>query len=257
MLIRPAVLLLGVAMSAQAPQQPVNLSDYEPITVGDARIDARAMRPFEGQWRVVETGPNGVAVEIERSSERVDRIRKDGRSFWRQVQHEIAGNSGISDMLVLTDGRTFAPLIAEQRDVRDGSLKRISYDGPAVTVECGGHLCPPKIEAPANGTGSKSFRLDNPVFDYWGGIFATLPLKVGAKYRLPAFHPVQGLIWLRVEVTGEEEVNAGGGRMKKAFRIVTPQTGWVYHVSKSPPYWLRLEYRMQGKPGVVQVTERV
>ena len=259
--IFPAGALFVAVAAVQAPGSIVDPNSYEQLPVGDPRIDASRLRPYEAQWRIVETGADGKSVEVERSSEKVDVIRQNGRKLWRQVQHEISGNTGTSDLLVLTDHRSFAPLVADQRDVRDGSLKQIRYNGSTVTIECGGHLCPPKMDPPAVGTASKTFATDAAPFDYWGGtfglLFATLPLKAGAKYSIPVFHPVQGLIRLRVEVTGEEVVSAGGGRKMKAFRIVTPQTGWIYHVSKSPPYWLRLEYHMQAKPGVVQVTERI
>ena len=232
---------------------------YQQLSVGDPRIDARKLKPYAGQWRVVEKRLDGSQVEVERSSEKVDRVRNKGRRVWRQIQHETFGNTGTSDMTVLTDASSFAPLLAEQKDVRDGSLKRISYHGREIGIECGGHLCPPTIKAPAQGTIRHAVRTDAAPFDYFGGsygiLFAVLPLKVGARFRVPVYSPAQGLIWLRVEVTGTERVNAGGGRMVEAFRVVTPQNGWVYHVSKKPPYWLRLEYRMPS--GVIQITERV
>jgi hypothetical protein len=253
-------LALVSLMAIAAPQAVAPLPEgYEQIHVGDPRIDARRLRPYRGAWRIREQQPDGSFKEVERSSERVDIITRDGRRLWRQVQHETLGNSGVSGMTALTDYRSFAPLIAELRDDRDGSVKRLTYSGRDATLECGGHLCPATLTAPATGTTKRPMPLAEPGFDYWGGsyglLFATLPLKVGAKLRVPVVHPVQGLIQLRVEVTGIEKVNAGGGRMVDAFRIVTPQTGWVYHVSKKAPYWLRLEYKMQS--GAIQITERV
>jgi len=247
-------------MIAIAQPTPTSLPEgYQQIWVGDPRVDARSLRPYRGVWRIREQQADGSFKEVERSEERVDAIDRDGRRLWRQAQHETIGNTGVSGMSVLTDFGSFAPLVAEQRDERDGSVKRLTYSGRDATIECGGHLCPPNMKAPATGTVSRTMPLSEPGFDYWGGsyglLFATLPLRLGAKFRVPVVHPQQGLIQLRVEVTGIERVNAGGGRMVNAYRIVTPQTGWVYHVSKKAPYWLRLEYKMQS--GMIQITERV
>lgn len=247
-------------MIAGAPAAAAPLPEgYQQIRVGDPRVTGRSLRPYRGAWRIREQQADGSFNEVERSNERVDAISQHGRRLWRQVQRETLGNSGVSGMIALTDFYSFAPLLAEQRDERDGSVKRLTYSVRDATIECGGHLCPPNMKAPTTGTVSRTMPLTEPGFDYWGGsyglLFAILPLKVGAKFRIPVVHPQQGLIQLRVEVTGIEKMNAGDGRMVDAYRIITPQTGWVYHVSKKPPYWLRLEYKMQS--GMIQITERV
>jgi hypothetical protein len=251
---------LAILAAIAAGSPPTEVVDYVNLSVGDPRVDAKSLRSFRGTWRVLEKKGEGPLVEVERSSEKFDRVRLNGRLLWRDTQHETTGNSGMSDMLLLADAVSFAPVLVEQKDVRDGSLKRIRYGSDGAAIECRGNLCPPNVTAPANGTTTRTVATGVPTFDYWGGsyglLFATLPLKVGAKFLVPVFHPVQGLIRLKVDVVGKERVNAGGGRTADAFRIITPQTGWIYHVSKQPPYWLRLEYTKKAD-GVFQVSERV
>jgi hypothetical protein len=196
---------------------------------------------------------------VEESTDRLERARVGGRKVWRQVQHETAGSSPMTDVVVLADARTFEPLLSEWRNIHDGAFRTVRHRGATVELSCGGHLCPPDLPQPPSGPATRITAMAGPAFDYWGGsyglLFATLPLAEHYAATVPVFHPMRGLIRLKVEVAGIEPVDAGGGRMVPAFRLVTPQTGWVYHVSLAPPYWLRLEYR---KPdGTIQITERV
>ncbi len=261
----PALLLLLSAAAAEA--QPAATPAAEPqrvrIGVGDPAIDASRLRPYSSRWRIVEIKPGGTRTEVERSTEKFERITWNGRRAWRQVQRETKGNSGVSGLTIIADYKSFAPILVESRDTRDGSFKRISYRGESVLLECAGHLCPPGMTPAGPGlTASRTTNMASAVFDFWGGsfglLFAALPLSPNLAASVPVFHPVQGLIWLKVDVAGVEQADAGRGRRVAAYRVVTPQTGpkgWVYHVSTSPPYWLRLEYVMPE--GTTQITERV
>jgi len=63
------------------------------------------------------------------------------------------------------------------------------------------------------------------------------------------------LIRLRVDVEAKEVVKAANGKPIEAYRLRTPLTGWVYHVTDRPPYWVRLEYAQPD--GTRQITERL
>lgn len=248
--------LFGISLSALAATaaQPESVPGPQP-----AVPNAASLEPFSGAWRIVEIAPDGTRKIVEESTDRLERAAVDGRDVWRQVQHETAGNSGISDVVVLTDARSFEPLLSEWRDTRDGSFRTVRHSGTVAELSCGGHLCPPDLIPPPSGPAKRRTEMAEQAFDYWGGsyglLFATLPLAEDYSAMVPVFHPMRGLIRLKVEVTGIESVGAGGGRTVSAFRVVTPLTGWVYHISLKPPYWLRLEYR---KPdGTIQITERI
>lgn len=251
---------LLIASAASAQTAPAPAGERVPVSVGDASLRAAELQPFSGNWRVVEIAPDGTRTEIDRSADRLEAGVHEGRPVWRQLQHETSGNTGISHVTVIADRATFAPLTAEWRDVRDGSLRRLTYRDGSLHIECGGHLCPPNMTAPAAGAVTERDQpLTGPGFDYWGGsyglLFALLPLAPGSRFTVPVVHPVQGLFPLQVDVGALEQVDAGGGNMVAAYRVTTPQTGWVYHVSDRPPYWLRLEY--VKRDGTRQITERI
>ena len=82
-----------------------------------------------------------------------------------------------------------------------------------------------------------------------------MPLKSESSYKLPVLHPARGLIRLRVDVEAKETIQAANGAPIDAYRLRTPLTGWVYHVTDRPPFWLRLEYSRPD--GTRQITERI
>lgn len=223
----------------------------EPI----ATPDSSGFEPFAGEWRVVEIDAQGVARAAERSTDRLEAIVHAGRPAWRQVQHEISGPSGVT---VVTDRATFAPISAETRNDSDGSFKRFTYYPDRVVVECAGSLCPPAVPVETGQVASRSIPTGVATYDYWGGsfglLFAALPLAPGYRTTLPVFHAGIGAMNLQITVEAEEMVEVGDERIL-AFRIRTEPTGWIYHVARSAPYWLRLEYARPD--GTRQITERV
>ena len=57
------------------------------------------------------------------------------------------------------------------------------------------------------------------------------------------------------DVESRETIEAANGARIKAYRLRTPLTGWIYHLTDKPPYWVRLEYKRPD--GSTQITERI
>lgn len=239
------LIVLSLALAAQAAAAPSQLA------VGD--LDTSRLKPYVSSWRVLEITPDGKSKEIQRSFDQLAKVAFEGRPAWRQHQYELpAGGSfdGHSDL------RTFAPIDAFER-AADGGYRKLRYEPGVVHLECQGSRCPPDLRDGA--VHRRDIETAVPAFDYWGGTYglllALVPLTVDRSYILPVLHPSRGLIQLRVDVEARETIKAANGDRIAAYRLRTPLTGWVYHVTDRPPFWVRLEYSRPD--GSRQITERL
>jgi hypothetical protein len=224
----------------------------EPIRLEVGSLDASRLRPYVSEWQVVEIAADGTSTVRERSFDQLAKVRLGGRWAWRQYQYAVPAGGSFDGN---ADFRTFAPIDALER-AADGGYRKLTYARDVVRLECRSSRCPPDLR---DGTvHTRDVPTAAPTFDYWGGTYglllALVPLKVGAAYDIPVFHPARGLIRLRVDVEAKETIRAADGSAIAAYRLRTPLTGWVYHVIDRPPYWLRLEYSRPD--GSRQITER-
>lgn len=239
----------GQAISAVAAATP-------PVQLKVGDLDSSRFRPYRSFWRVVEIAADGTASEAHRSLDLFELVMVGGRRAWRQTQHDLAPGQPAGSLHALTDFRTFAPIEALTRGP-EGAYRHLRYAAEKVQLECRANLCPP--DARTGEVVRREIPTAEPTFDYWGGsfglLFAGLPLEVGKSFLVPVFHPVRGLIQLRVDVEAFEAIKAANGETIDAYRLRTPLTGWTYHISELPPYWVRLEYARPD--GSRQITERL
>lgn len=243
-----AILLHPLAAAVAAPAAPIE------IKVGD--LDASPLKPYVSEWRVVEIAADGTSRVTQRSFDQLARATVDGRALWRQHQYELPRGASTGSFDGHSDFLTFAPVDALER-APDGGYRHLRYEPTVVHLECRGSRCPP--DARDGQVHRRDVATEIATFDYWGGtyglLFAALPLEVGKSFQVPVFHPARGLIRLQVDVEAFETIKAANGDAIEAFRLRTPLTGWIYHVSRRPPYWVRLEYSRPD--GTRQVTERL
>jgi hypothetical protein len=241
----PAILLLTAMVAAADPAPPM------PLKVGD--LDASRLQPYVSEWRVVEVAADGTSKETQRSFDQLAKVRVEGRPVWRQHQYELPKGGSFD---AHSHFRSFAPIDAFER-AADGGYRKLTYASGTVRLECRSSRCPPDLRD--GQVHQRDIQTETPTFDYWGGsyglLLALVPLKVGASYELPVLHPARGLIRLRVDVEAKETIKAAKGAPIAAYRLRTPLTGWIYHVTDQPPYWVRLEYARPD--GTRQITERI
>ena len=222
-----------------------------PLKVGD--LDASRLKPYVSEWRVVEVAADGTSKEVQRSFDQLAKVRAGGGLAWRQHQYEIPAGGSFDGT---ADFKTFAPIDAFER-AGDGGFRKLRYEPKVVHLECRSSRCPPDLRD--GKVHSRDIAIDVATFDYWGGTYglllALVPLKVGRSYVVPVLHPARGLIQLQVDVEAKETIKAANGAPIAAYRLRTPLTGWIYHVSDRPPYWVRLEYARPD--GTRQITERL
>ena len=225
-----------------------------PVNLGE--LDASRLRPYVSQWRVVEIAPTGTSRETQRSYDQLAKVSLGGRTVWRQHQYDLAPGQPGGSFDAHSDTRTFAPIDALER-AGDGGYRQLRYEPSVVHLECRGSRCPP--DARDGQVHRRDIPTETATFDYWGGTYglllALLPLKPGTSYAVPLLHPARGLIRLQVDVEARETIKAANGAPIAAYRLRTPLTGWVYHVTDRPPFWVRLEYSRPD--GSRQITERL
>lgn len=247
-----SLVAFGMAASAASAQQaPAGNAAPIQLKVGD--LDSSRLKPYVSEWRVVEVAKDGIAKESQRSFDRLAKVTVQGRPAWRQHQYELPSGGGFEGH---SDFKTFAPIDAYER-AADGGYRKLTYRADSVHLECRSSRCPPDLRDGA--VHRREIATAQATFDYWGGTYglllALVPLEVGKSYALPVLHPARGLIQLRVDVEGRETIKAANGDSIDAFRLRTPLTGWVYHLTDGPPYWVRLEYARPD--GTRQITERL
>ena len=246
MSIRLALSLLSAA--ATAPGQPVQLR------VGD--LDASRLKPYVSEWRVVEVSATGASRETQRSFDQLVKVRVNGRLAWRQHQYDMAAGQPGGSFDGLSEYRSFSPIEAIERG-NEGAYRFLRYEPTVVHLECRRSRCPPDLRD--GRVQRRDIATEVPTFDYWGGTYglllALVPLEPGKSYKLPVLHPAHGLIQLQVDVERKETIQVGDGAKIEAYRLRTPLTGWIYHVTREAPYWVRLEYSRPD--GSRQITERL
>jgi hypothetical protein len=224
-----------------------------PIELNLGDLDASRLKPYVSMWRVLEIATDGKANESQRSFDQLARERLNGRPVWRQYQYEMPSGGSFDAYATL---RSFAPITALER-AADGGYRLLSYQSHLVRLECRSSRCPPDLRD--GSVHRRDIATEVATFDYWGGTYglllALVPLKPGTSYTLPVLHPARGLIRLQVDVEAREVIKAANGAPIDAYRMRTPLTGWVYHVTDRPPYWVRLEYSRPD--GSRQITERL
>lgn len=252
---KATVAMLPLALlTAHADTQPT--PDNAPTQINVGSLDASGLQPYTSYWRVVEVSKDGIATEASRSFDQLQLAVENGRHVWRQRQYDLAPGQPSGSLDATTDQATFAPIEALQRGP-NGAYRLLRYGSDRVHLECRGALCPPDART------GEVVRREKPTevatYDYWGGsyglLFAVMPLEVGKSFIVPVFHPARGLVRLQVDVEARESIKAANGQPIEAYRLRTPLTGWIYHVSKTPPYWVRLEYSRPD--GSRQITERL
>ena len=252
-LLGAAVVIVAAGLLA-AKDSPARTAAPIQLSVGD--LDASRLKPYVSEWRVVEIGVDGTAKETKRHFDQLAKVTVDGRSVWRQYQHDVPAIPGSDSFDGQSDGRTFAPIESLERG-GDGGYRLLRYEPSVVHLECRSSRCPPDLRDGA--VHRRDIATATATFDYWGGsyglLLALVPLKVGRSYLLPVLHPARGLIQLRVDVEAKETIKAADGALIAAYRLRTPLTGWVYHVTDKPPYWVRLEYSRPD--GSRQIMERL
>ena len=169
---------------------------------------------------------------------------ENGKTVFQRLQEETSKGSHFIT-INFVDIKTFAPIRSERKqelgenafDIKD------EFHGAKVSSTCTGQPCQAKLNF-GEGQTTRTTELEEPVFDYlgglWGMLFPAFPLKENCDIRFASFSEAKGLVWIDIHVRGLEAVDAGPGKTVQAWAVEWPKTSWVFWISKEAPYVIKL-----------------
>jgi hypothetical protein len=231
-----AGLLATSLWGAGQPPTPVLLR------VGDARINARALQPYNARWKETLVDPAHQVVDRGFRDDRLERLAINGReSLVRTVIVSQPDGTVRESMRVVVDGATFAPIRSEWQ--AGGRSFEFDFHGQSIAGV--------RIIEPGAAPSKISTAVWQPMFDFYGGMtdlfLAVLPRTPGV-YSFPAAlatagagAPIDRLDWPLVEAIGEDVARGAGGKTIKAWRVEanTPYGFFKVWVTDAPPYVVR------------------
>ncbi|HWS73202.1 MAG TPA: hypothetical protein VN605_13895 [Thermoanaerobaculia bacterium] len=236
----PLLFFVTTALLAQAP---------ETILPGDARVDGSIIRAAKQAWRMTATSPGGHRTDGGVWSDTIEILTRDGRSIIRRTQVD-RGPEGTTTFVTETDRDKLTPIRAE---VTNGAgfhqVWAFAVDHIHAVVTA------PAKDGQTPKTKESDVAIDQPVFDFDGGLFGLLvagfPLQRDFSARFPVFDPRHGVAWANYTVIGRERVPAGKGRKLHAWIVEVQDpvrvARIVFALTKEPPYVVRLQEVGEGK----------
>lgn len=208
----------------------------KPVLLTTLLLAPAAIRPLPDGIRLrpdhacytIYAQQGGQQKDVGVTAQTIESVQIGGRALWRIVVHQRLGNGrfDMRDELVL-DRASLRPVSLET--LRNGKpYVRLHYEEKRVTGERWDDAgASHKVDQP----------LTEPVWegDLYGPTFASLPLAVGAKFRIPFYQYDKGLGAFTVEVKGMERVATPAG----------PVDAWVLDAGPSADE--RLQYLISRK----------
>ena len=212
------------------------------IEGGDPSVSGAFLRPYTNRWTFSIEKPGGKPVEAGVWSDRMEATTYRGRPAMKRTQ-VAEYKKGIRITFVnLLDPATMASWTFDYERSDTGEKRHLEVDGKTVKFR----------REP--GTGSEEAqdyvaRVDRRILDFYDGLYGILidafPLREGYETEFAALDTDRARIdWVRLNVTGRENVPAGEGKRAEA---------WVVHVETqlygSSTWWVTRE-----APFVIQAT---
>ena len=228
-------------------------SDLPLLEPGGPGVDASAIAPYTNLFEVVEVRPDGSERVLGSWDDRVEIVKRDGRSVLRRIQNSKTA-TGTSAHLDEVDTRTLQPIRA--RYEKNGSVvSDASWEGRRLTAR--------DITTPAGAAAADpvSVTLDvefpRPVFDWhlWGVLLSSFPLADGYSAAFVAHTTSDAdaplLRRFVFQVVGRETIDLGErGRVECFVVRVEAATPWTFWISTTrrpvPVVQLRIETKDGG-----------
>ena len=198
------------------------------------------LKPFTNLWKMTQQKPNEPAGPVGTWSDALENVSFQGRPAMKRTQIAKYDKKNIELRFVsIFDPKTMEPFTFDYARSDNGNVRHVEFQHSTVTYR---HT---------DSTGSKpeeaTVKLDQPVFDFYGGMYglliSSLPLANGYTAEIPAFDTTRMAIdWVPVHVKGRETVEAGAGKKAETWVVETPtrlygrMTWWV---TKEPPYVIK------------------
>ena len=216
----------------------------EVIRSGSPDINAKVFKPYKNRWKMIHISKDGSREQTGTWTDEGTITLENGRRVFQRVQDETSAGSHFITINFM-DLQTLTPIRSERKQELGENAFDIQdqFHGTKVTSTCTGKPCQMKLNF-ANGQATRTMELDEPVFDYlggvWGMLFPAFPLKENSDLRFPAFSETKGLVWIDIHIRGMETVEAAAGKKVQAWAVEWPKMNWVFWITQDAPYVIKL-----------------
>ncbi|HEX4201232.1 MAG TPA: DUF3108 domain-containing protein [Chthoniobacterales bacterium] len=210
------------------------------VNVGDSTVTGANLKPCTNLWKMTQRKPDGPSAVVGTWSDALENLTADGRPAMKRTQIAKYDKKKIELRFVsIFDPKTMEPFSFDYSRSDNGNVRHVEFRHENV------------IYRHTDSTGSKpeeaTVKLDQPVFDFYGGMYglliSSLPLADGYTAEIPTFDTNKMAIdWVPVRVKGRETVDAGPGKKAQTWVVETAtklygrMTWWV---TKEPPYVIK------------------
>ena len=234
-----ALIVLSSAGNAQNPvAAPLK------IKLGDPSVDGSFLKPYKNAWKVVYAFPGKEPFLVGVWTDELTEVEANGRHLLKRAQMaDYAKYNIVTTYANVFDPKNMSPVSMDFKRSDTGEWAHRDFDGALVKYRRGDSADPAKTQ-----TGQ--LKMEEPVFDYNGGMYgvllATLPLKEGFKATFPTLSEDRDeLDWITLTVGKQELVDAGPGKQVLAWPVDTEgnyanQSHSIFWVTKEPPYVIKL-----------------
>lgn len=235
------LLVLAILLSVSCCEASA-ASQAQTVKVGDPGVDGSFLKPYKNAWKVVYTFPGKDPMLIGVWTDQLSEVEVNGRHLLKREQsadyakyHIVTTNTNVFDP------KTMAPVSNDFSRSDTGERVHRNFDGANVQYRRG--------KGPAeSGTETGEIKMDQPIFDYDGGMYGLLlsafPLKEGFSATIPALSEDKDAFeWVTFNVGKEELVEAGPDKQVRAFRVIVDDAKMdhsIFWVSKEAPYVIKL-----------------
>jgi hypothetical protein len=228
-------------------------SDRPLLEPGGPGVDASAIGPYTNLFEVVIVQPDGRERVLGSWEDRVEIVKRDGRSILRRIQNSKTA-TGTSAHLDEVDSRTLQPIRA--RYERNGSVvSDATWEGRRLAAR--DITTPAGMDAGDPVPVTLDVEFPKPVFDWhlWGVLVSSFPLADGYAAAFVAHTTSDAdaplLRRFELQVVGREAVDLGErGRVNCYVVRVDAATPWTFWISTTrrpvPVVQLRIETKDGG-----------
>jgi hypothetical protein len=222
---------------------PVCAQQSQPgrIEVGSSVMSGVALQPYKNLWKFSATLEDGTIRDLGTWSDELKPVELNGRALLQRTQvATYSANGRKTTDLNVFDPKTLAPVMMDW-SAGTGSFNHREFNGATIVFR--------RLSAPGGQVEQGTVKLEQPVFDFHGGMYGLLlvglPLKEGLTASLPAIDENKEILtWVNIHVYRQEPVDAGSGKKIAAWLVEcdTNQGLMKFWLTKAPPYIIRLVF---------------
>jgi hypothetical protein len=211
------------------------------VKLGDKTADGSFLKPYKNVWKIVYEFPGKEPFLVGTWSDELSEVELAGRHLLKRRQlANYAKYNIITENINVFDPNTMAPVYTEFKRSDTGEWVHRDFEGPVVKYS---------KKASEKGEVKKGeLRMEQPVFDYHGGMYGVLlaafGLKEGAVFTIPTLSEDRDEFeWTTFTVRKQEMVDAGPGKQVMAWPIEIDEVDHdhsIFWISKEPPYVIKL-----------------